>query len=183
MTDENVPPPPASLGTIFDWFAALQDDQRSLMTWLLLDQPLRLALAQMWIWNQLDVDALDMVGRNRDDLAHALTPRDASHPLFPSMLEAHVARWRSTYQAICNGGGVRDDTGVLHAWNPVGVDLELVVLTLPGEVEGVLAEGRGVRSHRFVSRLTNGSWTIAALAGRMPIPGWPPSEQDVGQPT
>ncbi|WP_432973595.1 hypothetical protein [Dactylosporangium sp. CA-233914] len=35
-------------------------------------------------------------------------------------------------------------------------------------------------AHRFVTRLIGGdAWVIAATAARLPVPGWPPTEQDV----
>lgn len=163
------------------WFTALQRDETARLTWLLLDQPLRLALVQAWMLNQVRAGNLDLARRDRDDLAHALAPRDASHPLFEAMITDQITHWRRVYADICDEGGIRSDTGVLHADRPVGPDLELLVLPLPGEAYGEVTTDRLVRAHNLVTRFIGNAWIIAALSRGLPVPGWPPTEYDVDQ--
>lgn len=60
-----------------------------------------------------------------------------------------------------------------------GAGLELVVLTGPEHVGEVQAAGP-VPAHSFITRLAEGGdWVIASLARRLPVPGWPPAEQEI----
>lgn len=77
---------PGGLRAVQVWLDAVGAAEPSAPLWLLLDDPLRLALAQGWIMRQAEVDP-DVAGRDRDDLAYALAPRDSQHPLAPAMLK------------------------------------------------------------------------------------------------
>lgn len=61
---------------------------------------------------------------------------------------------------------------------PVGVDMELVILTEPQHI-GYVEANTPMMAHSFIVRRRDHDWVIAALARRLPIPGWPPTEQDI----
>jgi len=59
----------------------------------------------------------------------------------------------------------------------VGVDLELIVFSSEEHV-GPYEPGEPLAAHSFITRhVGEGEWVIAANARRMPVPGWPPTEQ------
>jgi hypothetical protein len=131
-----------------------------LALWRMLDDPLRLSLTQGWVLHQTkNVD---------EDLAEDLAADDSDNPKFNLMLEALTEHWRRVYTALSG------EIGVLHQINIVGVDMELVVLTGPEYIG--LAQGP-IPAHCFVVRFEDDEWRIAALARRLPVPGWPPTEQ------
>jgi hypothetical protein len=152
---------PDGAGTVVAWlklvYGAVDTD---LTLWRMLDDPLRLSLAQGWVLHQMkNID---------EDLAEDLAADDSDNTEFNSMLGALVEHWRGVYVAL-NG-----ELGILHQINIVGVDMELVVLTGPehiGYVQGPMP------AHCFVVRFEDDEWKIAALARRLPVPGWPPTEQ------
>jgi hypothetical protein len=130
--------------------------------WRLLDDPLRLSLAQGWVLHQT---------RNIDeDLAEELAADDSGSPQFDSMMGDLVDHWRKVYVAL------RDEIGILHHINIVGVDMELVVLTGPEHIGPAQGEAP-IPAHCFVVRFEDDEWRIAALARRLPVPGWPPTEE------
>jgi hypothetical protein len=153
---------PAGLDVVNDWVAELYGPSPGRGLWTSLDDPLRLALAQGWV--------LYTIGHPDQAMAEALAQPDSDHPGFEAMLDALVQQWQSIYQALSRG------SGVLHRTMVVGVNMELVVLTSP-EYIGKYAAGAQIPAHSFITSLTDrGEWIIAALARRLPVPGWPPTE-------
>jgi len=168
----NKPDPKAISGglvAVFAWLGAVRAEETSPVLWLLLDEPMRLALAQTWIMHQFETDP-DIARRDRDDLAFALAPRHSQHPLAARMLTDLHRHWRGVY------AGIAAEFDVPHV-NPVGPDMELVVL--PGPGIGPVQAGVAIPAYRFITRLAGDNWVIAANAARLPQPGWPPTERDV----
>jgi hypothetical protein len=60
----------------------------------------------------------------------------------------------------------------------VAPDLEKVIITGPEHV-GEFEAGAQIPAHTFITRFDGEMWIIAALARRLPVPGWPPTERDV----
>jgi len=115
----------------------------------------------------------DVARRDRVDLAHALTPVDASHPLYMEMLADLHDFWRNAYR------GVLDESGVVNQTNLVAPDMEIVILT-PPEYIGRIDGEQPVPVHCFVTRYAESDgWVIAALSRRLPVPGWPPTERQL----
>jgi hypothetical protein len=152
---------PDGADTVIAWlrlvYGAVDAD---LTLWQMLDDPLRLSLVQGWVLHQTkNID---------EDLAEDLAADDSDNPKFNLMLGALVEHWRRVYVALSG------EIGILDQINVVGVDMELVVLTAPehiGHVQGPMPV------HCFVVRFEDDEWRIAALARRLPVPGWPPTEQ------
>jgi GNAT superfamily N-acetyltransferase len=160
---------PGGLAAVFAWLEAVRAEETSPVLWLLLDEPMRLALAQGWIMHRSETDP-DIARRDRDDLAFALAPRDSRHPFVARMLTDLHHHWRDVY------AGIAADFSVLHHVNPVGPDMELVVLAGPEHI-GPVKAGVAIPAHRFITRLIGDTWVIAANAARLPQPGWPPTER------
>ena len=110
-----------------------------------------------------------MFRRNDDDLAEDLAADDSDNLHFAAMLAYLTEHWRSVYSGLRHGSGSWDRVIL------VGADMELVALTSP-EYIGWHPAGDQFPGHSFITRLEGDDWLIAALARRLPVPGWPPSE-------
>lgn len=163
MTDPVAGGWPDGADTVIAWLRLVHGaGDADLAVWRMLDDPLRLSLAQGWVLRQT---------RNVDeDFAEDLAADDSDNPKFNLMLGALVEHWRRVYVAL------RGEIGVLYQINIVGVDMELVVLTGPEHI-GHMQEAVQIPAHCFVVRFEDDEWRIAALARRLPVPGWPPTEQ------
>jgi hypothetical protein len=155
---------PGGLSVVSRWVADLYHARNGRVLWCVLDDKLRLALSQGWI-----LDALDQVD---DVLAASLSVEDSTSRHFDTMLDDLIVSWRSAYEMI------REDFGVWCDTTFVGVDMELVVLTSP-EHSGYHPAGAAIPAHSFITRLRGHEWKIAALARRLPVPGWPPTEETI----
>jgi hypothetical protein len=156
---------PGGLEVVTEWIQELFGPTPGLRLWSALDNPLRLALAQGWV--------LNTQGQPEQSRAEALAQLNSTDSEFDVMFSALVEHWQGVYSTLQHG------SGVLGRINPVGIDLEAVVLTSPeyiGDYRGPAA----IPAHSFIARLSdNRVWTIAALARRLPVPGWPPTEQTI----
>jgi hypothetical protein len=155
---------PNGVDTIVRWVKAVHELNPRRTLWTTLDDRLRLALAQGWV--------LHSVGNPDDDTAEDLADEDTDNPQFPIMLEQLARRWQSVYAALQGEIGVADRTTL------IGIDMELIVLTGPEHI-GPVRAGVAIPAHCFIIRFENEEWKLAALARRLPIPGWPPTEQVV----
>lgn len=157
---------PGGVAVVTAWVDELYGSNPGSGLWASLDDPLRLALAQGWV--------LHTVGQVDQVMAEALARSDSTHPDFGIMLGALIERWRSVYEALQRGYGVLARTTL------AGVNMELVVLTPPEYVGIVPPGGANIPAHSFITRLADRhEWTIAALARRLPVPGWPPREKTI----
>lgn len=153
---------PGGLVIVNEWLGELFGGPGSSL-WAALDDRLRLTLAQGWILSD---------GREPDDdLAEDLAADDSTHPYFEAMLSDLRTHWRQVYSDLEKG------SGVWRECNLVGADLELVVLASPDCI-GHYPKGGQILAHCFITRLGADAWYIAAMARRLPVPGWPPSDED-----
>ena len=88
------------------------------------------------------------------------------------MLADLTEHWQSVYTRL------QDGVGVLQRTEIAGANLELVVLTAL-EDAGPVTAGVGFLAHQFITRCTGDDWVIAGTARRLPVPGWPPSEDEI----
>ncbi len=154
---------------VFEWLTRIADANPPVeLIWGSLDDPLRLAMAQSWLLGTGEVTADDP---QRDFQAQQLSARKSSHPMFEQFYSWLVARYQSVYRAV---DGKPCLVGTTEA---VGVDLELIAFSSEGYV-GSYGPGEPLPAHSFITRhVGEGEWVIAANARRMPVPGWPPTEQ------
>lgn len=149
---------------VYAWLTGLQDaDCHEL--WFALDDNLRLCFAQGWLMTTGRDDLA-----KRDKLAAALA--GGVHELFPEMLQHLVKHWRHVYADL------NCQPALIGATDLVGPDMELVMFT-SDEYAGPYPAGARIPAHSFITHYVNGAWKIAATARRLPIPGWPPTEQEV----
>lgn len=155
---------PGGHETVFRWVSLVHSDNVNAEVWSCLDDRLRLALAQGWL--------LSTVDHPDEDLAEELAADDSDHELFNAMLIDLVTHWRAVYS------GLKDGSGLWAQPTLVGAAMELVVLTSP-EYVGTITARSAIPAHSFITRLEADTWFIAALARRLPVPGWPPTEEAV----
>jgi hypothetical protein len=147
-----------------DWVAKLHSENPGPTLWTALDDRLRLTMAQVWV--------LMTLGHQDDDLAEDLADAESGNVHFQEMLGSLIVRWRTVY------GDLKDGMSLLRHTELVGADMELVVLMSDAAAE-VYAAGAPTPCHSFITKLESDRWYIAALARRLPVPGWPPSEETI----
>jgi hypothetical protein len=167
MTDDFVPGGGSAL--VLEWLTRIVEAAPpAQLIWKSLDDPLRLAMVQSWL---LASGAEPIDESSRDEIAAQLAARDRSHPAFDDFYAALVAHYQKVYGHI-NGRPCL--AGLTEA---IGVDMELVAVSseeFVGSHDGEV----GVPAHSFITRhLGDDRWVIAANARRLPVPGWPPTEQ------
>lgn len=129
--------------------------------WAVLDDDLRLAVAQKYI--------LRVVGGPDDAMAAELAARDSGHPHFGRMVGGEVRRWRQTH------GALADPVAYPYQHARVGSCLE--VLVVHGRRQSDVAE-----PCLFITRFGREcGWCVAATCERLPLPGWPPTDWIIPQ--
>jgi hypothetical protein len=163
---------PGGVEVVTEWVDTLYGSSSYDKLWTSLDAPLRLALAQGWVmW--IESSNPELVSRDeREATATQLASENSDHRLFREFQRALIDRWRVVYSMLEPGYGILAQTNI------VGVQLELVVLTALEHV-GKVEAAQQIPVHSFITRLDGSNWTIAALARRLPVPGWPPPEATV----
>lgn len=151
---------------VFAWLEDLVAPTPGMLFWSALDHP-GLALTQAWMMNYGHDVAAD-----RNVNAEQLSEVVSTHPFFAQMLADTITQMREVYADLDGRPALVDVTDL------VGVDMELVVLT-SDEFAGNYPAGARIPAHCFITRLVEGEWRIAATARRIPIPGWPPTEDTV----
>jgi predicted nucleic acid-binding protein len=156
---------------VFEWLTRIgEPDPPVELIWGSLDDPLRLATAQSWLLGTGQVAADDA---QRDAQAAQLSAHQSTHPLFAQFYSWLIAHYQNVYRDI---GGKPCLVGTSET---VGLDLELIAFTSE-EYVGSYAPGEPFPAHSFITRHVSGhKWVIAANARRMPVPGWPPTEQEL----
>jgi len=154
---------------VFKWLTHIADAKPPVeLIWGSLDYPLRLAMAQSWLLGTGECTADDP---RRDFQAEQLSARSSSHPMFEQFYSWLVARYQDVYRAV---DGKPCMVGTTEA---IGVDLELIAFSSE-EYVGSYGPGESLPAHSFITRhVGEDEWVIAANARRMPVPGWPPTEQ------
>jgi predicted nucleic acid-binding protein len=154
---------------VFEWLSRIADDNPPVeLIWDSLDCPLRLAMVQSWL---LWTGAVTADHPHRDAEADQLSARQSTHPLFETFYSWLVEHCQDVY------GAIDGKPCLVGTTETVGVDLELIVFSSEKYV-GSYAPGEQIPAHSFITRhVGEGEWVIAANARRMPVPGWPPTEQ------
>ena len=163
--------PGGGTSLVFEWLSRIADvDPPVELVWDSLDDPLRLAMVQSWLLESGEVAADDP---HREAHAEELSARRSTHPLFDRFYVWLVAHYQDVYRTIDG------KPCLVGATETVGVDLELVLFSSE-EYVGTVEAGDQIYGHSFITRLVGeGEWVIAANARRLPVPGWPPTEQNL----
>jgi hypothetical protein len=165
VTEEFVPSGGAALA--LEWATRVLDDDAPLsLLWESLDYPLRLSYAQNWVMGHPELAE----GGDRDQVAHDLAAIPSPHLAFSELFQALRAHWRNSY------GPLGGEPCLVGMSDVVGMDMELTAFT-SNEYVGEAPDEFPV--HCFITRLVDGEWRIAALSRRLPVPGWPPTEEIV----
>jgi hypothetical protein len=129
---------PGGLEVVARWMSSLHSPATGDDVWTALDDRLRLALAQGWVFGKL--------GRIDEDLAEDLAADDSDNQMFGEMLADLISHWRVVYQ------GLRGDFGLYNQPILVGAGMELVVATGPEHI-GPVSAGEAIPAHCFITRL------------------------------
>ncbi|MEU6382730.1 TIR domain-containing protein [Streptomyces bauhiniae] len=140
--------------------------------WGLLTPKLRLALTQAWIWANIEHEAL--LPFDREELAKALSAIKSEHPLAKAFNATQLGEFQSSFPSI-------DETwGAASNPRPIGIDYELVVLSPTGGEVVVLDGTTGpVQTAPFLMKQVMGQWKVENFYPAYPIPGWPPSREEI----
>lgn len=149
---------------MYKWLVGLKNPDGAEL-WDALDENLRLCLAQGWLMTTGRDDV-----EERDNSAAALIR--GQHKLFAEMIQDLAIHWRRVYRDL------NYEPALVGATDLVGLDMELVMFTR-NEFAGPFSAGARIPAHSFVTHFVDGVWKIAATARRMPVPGWPPTEQEI----
>ena len=158
--------PAGGTDVVVAWLLGLGGDDAQ-RRWSPLDDRLRLCLAQGWLMGTGRADAC-----LRDRRAAALSLTDGTDTDFPAMMSDLTDHWREVYRDLGDRPCLVDVTDV------VDLDMELVIMASES-FAGEYSAGDQIPVHCFITRLVDGKWRIAATARRLPVPGWPPTEQPV----
>ncbi|MFJ4486809.1 SEFIR domain-containing protein [Streptomyces longwoodensis] len=140
--------------------------------WELLTPTLRLVLAQAWIW--ANKDHPDVTPYDRNELANSLSAVKSNHPLTRGFMAMQLGEFQSAFEAI-------DETwGAASNPRPIGIDYELVLLSPTGGDVIIFDERTGpLRTAPFLMKQLMGQWRVDAFGPAYPIPGWPPSSEEI----
>ena len=150
------------------WAHLVLDDGDLAAAWPLTDRPLRLALAQAWILNGYTGPLRD----GKDALAEALAD-GTSHPLWWQLAGWRIHQWRTTTLASLLPGFCLVTVPEMPA-----PDVALVRLAPAAGIDA-MESGRPFEVQTLTMRLVDQAWLVAGVGRSLPVPGWPPSEQDV----
>jgi hypothetical protein len=160
--------PVALVGT---WLESVFDRSDLASAWPLTEMPLRLALAQSWIY--LEQDREDVQRYDRDELANLLATEAPTLSLWTEFAGWRLVRWREVLPSWVIDLSRR---GFVDTTQLVSGDLEAVLVA---DVQtGTLTAGEPVEVQRFLVRHVHGRCLLAGIGGVLPVPGWPPTETD-----
>ncbi|MFD5289652.1 SEFIR domain-containing protein [Streptomyces rochei] len=140
--------------------------------WELLTPTLRLVLVQAWIWANKDHPSVTRYGR--DELASSLSAVKPNHPLARDFMATQLEEFQGAFMAI-------DETwGAASNPRPIGIDYELVLLSPTGGDVIIFDERTGpIRTAPFLMKQLMGQWRVEGFSPAYPIPGWPPSSEEI----
>ncbi len=148
------------------WFAAVVDSADLEAAWAIMDWPLRLSLVQSWM-----IDS-EIVGPNRDRLAQDLAQGPGARN-WSAFAQWRLHRWRDgTFELFPRGSW-----GIVTVPEVVGPDLEFVRISSLDQ--RTVAAGEAIVAQTLLVRLVDGAWLVAGIGRYQPVPGWPPSEQEL----
>jgi len=152
-----------------DWLRLVQRGRMKKL-WEELEQNLRLALAQAWIYANRDHPSL--AGLDQDGLAAELARPRPRHRLVRAFFATQLAEFQDAYRAY------NDETwGAAERPRRFGIDYELVILMETGGDAIEWQPGMSLPAFSILLRRVLGRWRIANFSPEIPIPGWPPTSE------
>lgn len=154
-----------------NWLVSLKRGKKRAV-WSALTRELRITLAQDWIIANDGHPNLEPY--DRDELAEALAARNPRHPLGKHCLRSKLEVLQDHYERW-------DIEGWGAAGNPrrIGLDYELVVMAPADEGILVARNGELLPVYPILMRKIGPDWNVANFAAAYPIPGWPPSAEEI----
>lgn len=140
--------------------------------WNLLTPTLRLVLAQSWVW--ANKDHPNLASYDPQELAKSLSATKPNHKLAKDFTATQLREFRSLFSSI-------DETwGAASNPRPIGIDYELVLLSPTGGDVVIFDEHIGpLQTRPFLVKQIMGQWRVDSFTSAYPIPGWPPSREEI----
>lgn len=156
------------------WLTSVKNGKKR-DVWKNLTRELRLTLAQDWIIaneGHPDLDKYD-----RDELSEELAVRNPKHSLGKHLLRSklqvlqnHYRRWNI------------DSWGAASNPRRVGLEYEFVVMTQADDGILVTGENELLPVYTILMRKVGPDWMVANFGAAYPIPGWPPTSEEIPAP-
>lgn len=160
--------PGGPVRVVWDFLAAVFEQQSFDAAWTLMDDNLRLCRVQAWLWNNREHPI--HLGRDRELLTAGLLEQrvDCYWPYFAQIELAQLhENWGDLYR---QGLGAASHTRV------IGPDLELIITTPVGDTTLRIDEPTLLdNALLYIVRYTADGWRVAAYCDFLPEPGWPPT--------
>lgn len=145
------------------WLQAFLFESSWEEAWQLMERPLRLYFAQVWISSNAEA----LAELDHDELAEAITDApDEPHELWATFAQVMLDHHKQAYSE-------------LSAWDDIDNAHDVLLLTDGLEAVQVSLfkfslEPSTVQGFSIVMRRTADGWTVAGLGNCLPEPGWPP---------
>ncbi|MFH8477691.1 TIR domain-containing protein [Streptomyces sp. NPDC018055] len=157
-----------------EWLTSVKQGKKR-DVWRKLTRELRLSLAQDWIIANEGHPDLEEYDRN--ELAEALAVKNPQHRLGKHLLRSKLEVLQDYYHRwnIDSWGAAR---------NPrrVGLEYEFVVMTQADDGILVTEENELLPVYTILMRKVGMDWRIANFGAAYPIPGWPPTSEEIPAP-
>ncbi|MFD4277400.1 TIR domain-containing protein [Streptomyces cyaneofuscatus] len=156
------------------WLTSVQQGKKR-DVWKNLTRELRLTLAQDWII--ANEGHPDLEKYDRSELADALAVKNPRHPLGKHLLRSklqvlqdHYRRWNI------------DSWGAARNPRRVGLEYEFVVMTQADDGILITGENELLSVYTILMRKVGMDWMVANFGAAYPIPGWPPTSEEIPAP-
>ncbi|MFC7863695.1 TIR domain-containing protein [Streptomyces murinus] len=157
--------------TVTKWLVNVKRGKRR-DVWRALTREFRLCLAQDWII--ANEEHPNLIPCDRDELAEALAAKNPIHPLGKHCLKSKLRVFQDHYRRWnIDGWGA--------AGNPrrIGLDYELIVIAPADEGILVTRNDESLPVYAILMRKIGFDWLVANLGPAYPIPGWPPTVEEI----
>jgi hypothetical protein len=177
--------PAGPVPVVWAFAQAVLVDRDLRSAWLMMDDNLRLAMAQRFLYGTLGPQAiadLDKRALAQED-AEALAAGNFDHPLWAMFEDG----WSSELDRVWPERIDISQWATTTAPRPIGPGLEHVLFLETGGEQIVLQPGEMIAadpSVNFLLRNADEGWKIASTSTQLPEPGWPPvwRDTDAGSP-
>ncbi|MFE7892654.1 SEFIR domain-containing protein [Streptomyces sp. NPDC057412] len=141
--------------------------------WEMLSPTLRQVLVQAWLWANREHP--EVAPHDREVATPALCMIRSKHPLRRAFMATQLGELQQAFSGI--------DTktwGAAANPRPIGLDYELVLLSpTDGSVIEFNERTGPLRTAPFLMKQMMGEWKVDNFRPAYPIPGWPPSHEEI----
>lgn len=141
--------------------------------WEMLSPTLRKVLVQAWLWANREHP--EVAPHDREVTTPALSMIKSKHPLRRAFMATQLGELQQAFFGI----DIKS-WGAAANPRPIGLDYELVLLSpTDGSVIEFNKRTGPLRTVPFLMKQMMGEWKIENFRPAYPLPGWPPSHEDI----